>query len=92
MSLWSEGKKRGDHASRGQDLCRVDLGIIPGLGIISGPGSFQGNTNNSALRTKHYQLCDMASTLHIRTAISLLMSPSEDEAAVRGCHCPSAHE
>ena len=91
MSLWSERKKSGDHASRGQDLFRVNLGIIPGLGIILGPGSFQGNTNNSALRTTHYQLCDMASTLHMRTAISLLMRPSEDEAAVRGCHCPGAH-
>ena len=92
MSLWSERKKSGDHASRGQDLFRVDLGIIPGLGIILGPGSFQCNTNNSALRTTHYQLCDMVSTLHMRTAISLLMSASEDEAAVRGCHCPGAHE
>ena len=85
-------EKRGDHASRGRDLFRVDLGIIPGLGIILGPGSFQCNTNNSALRTTHYQLCDMVSTLHMRTAISLLMSASEDEAAVRGCHCPGAHE
>lgn len=85
-------EKSGDHASRGRDLFRVDLGIIPGLGIILGPGSFQCNTNNSALRTTHYQLCDMVSTLHMRTAISLLMSASEDEAAVRGCHCPGAHE
>ena len=65
---------------------------MSGLGIILEPGSFQGNTNNSALRTTHYQLCDMASNLHMRTAITLLMSPSEDEAAVRGCHCPGAHE
>ena len=92
MSLWSERKKSGDYASRGQDHFRVDLAIIPGLGIILGPGSFQGNSNNSALRTTHYQLCDMTSTLHMRTAMSLLMSPSKDEAAVRGCHCPGAYK
>ena len=73
---------------------RLEGGMF--LGLIWGSsqvlGSFQCNTNNSALRTTHYQLCDMVSTLHMRTAISLLMSASEDEAAVRGCHCPGAHE